>query len=185
MITIPPDVVQMTATITGLQLNPIYGPDGTLRTIRVVAMAAGTPPIPVPQWAQPNRRQPTPAEMAAINATPLNPGELVIPTWLERASATYMTTVYGDLINPPAGQKAPREVQPQGPRGPQQRPHPAGRPVARAPMQGQPHPVAAGPVPHPGVPAQRPVPPPAQHPGQPCPPIHGQGQPPPGTPPHP
>lgn len=98
MITIQPDVVQQTATITGLQLNPIYGPDGTLRTIRVIAMnAAGQP---VPQWAQPNRRQPTPAEMAAIVATPMLPGEVQVPTWLDRASMPYLTAVFGDLINP-------------------------------------------------------------------------------------
>jgi hypothetical protein len=143
MITIPSDVVTMTATITGLQLNPIYGPDGTLRTIRVVAMAAGAPPVPVPQWAQPNRRQPTPAEMAAIIATPLNPGEKVVPDWLDRASATYLNTVYGDLINPPAGPRTAREVTPpqrqQPPmRGP--RPMPAQRPgqPMRMPVPPQP-----------------------------------------------
>lgn len=146
MITIPPDVVTMTATITGLQLNPIYGPDGTLRTIRVIAMAAGTPPTPVPAWAQPNRRQPTPAEMAVIIATPLNPGEKVVPDWLERASAAYMTTVYGDLINPPAGPKAPRVIQPppqQQRQMPGQRPPGFQRPAMRPPVQGQPHPPVA------------------------------------------
>ena len=176
MITIPPDVVQMTATITGLQLNPIYGPDGTLRTIRVVAMATGTPPTPVPAWAQPNRRQPTPAEMAAINAVPLHPGELVVPAWLERASLAYMEAVYGDLIHPTTTPKGPREVQAPVPHGPPQRPQPVGRPVMRGPVPGQPHPVAVAPVP-------------VQHPGQPHPvptgSVQNPAQPGRGTPPHP
>lgn len=98
MITIQPNVVQQTATITGLQLNPIYGPDGTLRTVRVIAV--GSNGQAVPPWAQPNRRQPTTAEMAAILATPMLPGEVQVPTWLDRASGAYLKAVYGDLVNP-------------------------------------------------------------------------------------
>ena len=161
MITIPSDVVQQTVTITGLQLNPIYGPDGTFRTIRIIAVnAAGQP---APNWAQPNRRQPTSEEMAAIVATPMLPGEVQVPAWLDRASMPFLLSVYGDLIHPAAG-KGPREVSPPltGQRPPMARPPQAPPPQAgpggpqppfpgrpRAPLYGQQRPVLPAGMPRP------------------------------------
>lgn len=98
MITIPSHSVNLSATLTGLQLVPIYDYSGNLRNVRVVAMSGDAP---APSWAQPNRRMPTPQEMATINAVAPLPGEAVVPTWLERAASTYLTAVYGDLITPP------------------------------------------------------------------------------------
>ena len=102
MISIPSHPVTLSATLVGLQLNPIYDGAGNLRNITVVAMTAGTPPVAAPTWAQPNRRRPTAAEMAAITAVVPNPGEAIVPTWLERAAAPFMAAVYGDFISPPA-----------------------------------------------------------------------------------
>jgi hypothetical protein len=102
MISIPSHPVTLSATLVGLQLNPIYDSAGNLRNIKVVALTAGTPPVAAPSWAQPNRRGPTMAEMAAITAVAPNPGEAIVPTWLERAAGPFMAAVYGDLITPPA-----------------------------------------------------------------------------------
>ena len=107
MITIPACPVNLSATITGLQLVPVYDFTGMLKNVRVVAMVAGTPdPIPAPPWAQFARRGPTPAEMAAINAVTPNPGEAIVPTWLERAAGPFMAAVYGDVITPASTPKA-------------------------------------------------------------------------------
>jgi hypothetical protein len=134
MITIQPDVVQQTATITGLQLNPMYSPTGTLLSIRVIAVGEGN--IPVPNWAQPNRRQPTSTEMAAIIATPMLPGEVQIPTWIDRAAMSFMQTVYGDLLNPADALKGPKEVAPSQPQ-PQPQPTFQAQPQRFLPQRGQ------------------------------------------------
>ena len=174
MITTPPDVVQQTATIVGFQLNPMYSPTGTLMSIRVIAMGAGN--IPVPNWAQPNRRQPTATEMAAIVATPMLPGEVQIPAWLDRAALPFMQTVYSDLLSPVDAAKGPREI---APPQPPQRPQPSFQapPNPRsAPQRGQ-RPQLHGqqqPVLPPGMP--RPQPPGMQRPGAP-PPQGGQTMP--------
>jgi len=101
MVTIPAYPVNLSATLVGLQVVPVYDSNANIRNIRVVALVAGTPnPVPAPQWAQLNRRVPNSAEMAAILAVPMNPGEAVVPTWIERASAAFLGAVYGDIVTP-------------------------------------------------------------------------------------
>jgi hypothetical protein len=86
------------AIIEGLKLNPIYTADGTLQSVRVVAVD-GYGKL-VPDWAQPTRRRPpNKEEMASMIATPMLPGEVQVPTWLERVAEPYLLAVYGDIIN--------------------------------------------------------------------------------------